>query len=64
MSNVTQEDLKSMGIDLQLHGTYVQEEKYLAVKHAAQEALDELERLNKMIALNPSVIANLKNVLV
>ena len=40
------------------------EEQYEKLQKAAQEALNELERLNIMIALNSSVIANLKNALV
>lgn len=39
-------------------------EQYEKLQKAAQEALNELERLNTFIALNESVIANLKNVLV
>jgi len=42
----------------------VSEEQYEKLQKAAQEALNELERLNTFIALNESVIANLKNVLV
>lgn len=40
------------------------EEKYEKLEKAARESLAELERLNMMIALNPAVIANLKNALV
>lgn len=38
--------------------------KYLNLKIAAEEALQELERVNKIIVLNDKIIANLKNVLV
>ena len=55
---------ESLGLPIKTYGTYIQEEKYLALKVAAQESLKELERLNKFIALNPEVIANLKNALV
>ena len=47
-----------------IYATYVRVEKYDELKKFASEALGELERINKIMVINNSVIANLKNVLV
>jgi len=47
------------------YATHTSEEKYDRLKEAAQEALTELERINKLIVLvNTAAIINLKNALV
>jgi len=49
----------------QVYVTYVPQEKYNKLKEAAQEALIELERINKLIVLvNTAAITNLQNALV
>ncbi len=47
-----------------IYAKYVPEDKHLQLKKASEDALKELERVNRFLVIDNDVIANLKNALV